>query len=238
MDVYERRYRLRNHHVGLGRKLKTATLFEFLEEASIAHTEALDMGRDKTLDRGLLWVILQQYLTIFRMPSYDEMITVRSWPGDTMHLLFPRYYEILDEEGTCIIEGSALWALIDENTRKAVFPEPHGIIINGNPNERKIDLPNAVHRRDTDHRETFVVPYHMCDLNGHLNNTHYFDIFEDFFYKDREPVNYSRIEAEYLSEVRLHEELSLSYGENEEDLFMEGSVKGKSAFRIRAKKAL
>ena len=78
MERYERTYHLRNNHVDMRRKLRTSTLFEFLEEASIAHTEALGMGRDKTLDKGYLWVILQQSLSFTRTPSYDETILIRS----------------------------------------------------------------------------------------------------------------------------------------------------------------
>ena len=235
MECYEREYLLRSEHVDMRRKLRTSTLFGFLEEASIAHTEALGMGRDKTLDKGYLWVILQQSLCFRRTPSYDETILVRSWPGEMMHVLFPRYYEVLDEEGNVLIEGSALWALIDSSTRKLVFPERTGVHIDGMKADKEIPLPLTIKRMETSSSSSMDVPYSLCDLNGHLNNTRYFDLFEDVFFKDREGKDYVSLSAEYLSEVRFGSRLTLSYLQKEDLLYMEGNTGEKAAFRILAK---
>ncbi len=87
--VFSRELRLKNRDVDMYRRLRTSRLFELLQEAAIAHTEALGMGREKTLDRDLLWVVTLQRAEISRMPEYDETVRVESWPGETMHVLFP-----------------------------------------------------------------------------------------------------------------------------------------------------
>ena len=81
MNVYTTQLRLRNKDVNLHRVLRTSTLFELMQEASIRHTEELGMGRERTLDRGLLWMVTHQQAEITRMPEYDELITLESWPG-------------------------------------------------------------------------------------------------------------------------------------------------------------
>ncbi len=72
MSVYERRFRLKSSDVDKDRRLRTSVLFSMLQEAAIAHTEELGMGREKTLDRGLLWIVTLQRAEIERMPLYDE----------------------------------------------------------------------------------------------------------------------------------------------------------------------
>ena len=129
--IFTQELRLKNRDVDMYRRLRTSKLFELLQEASIAHTEALGMGREKTLDRGLLWVVALQRAEIRRLPEYDELIRVQTWPGETMHVLFPRYYEILSEQGETIVRASAVWSLMDAAARSAVFPEEHGISIPG-----------------------------------------------------------------------------------------------------------
>ena len=99
MTVYTTQMRLRNRHVNCYRRMRTSTLFELLQEISICHTEELGMGREMTLDRGLLWVVTLQRAEIHRMPEYDEAVTLETWPGDTLHLLFPRYCRLLGEGG-------------------------------------------------------------------------------------------------------------------------------------------
>ena len=58
MSIYQTSCRLKNKDVNIYRKLRTSTLFEMLQEISIAHTEQLGAGREKTLDQGFLWVIM------------------------------------------------------------------------------------------------------------------------------------------------------------------------------------
>ena len=76
------------------------------------------------------------------MPEYDETITLESWPGETMHLLFPRYYRVLDEKGAVLLSASALWALVDQETRRMVFPDRHGVVIEGEVTGHEIALPS------------------------------------------------------------------------------------------------
>ena len=54
MSIYRKELLLRSEHVDMYRRLRTSELFRLLQEASIRHTEELGMGRDKTLDRGVL----------------------------------------------------------------------------------------------------------------------------------------------------------------------------------------
>ena len=89
--VYEKKVLIRSEQVDMTRRLRMSELFRLLEEASIAHTEELGCTRDKTLDRGLLWIITRQLVEIDEMPAYDEEITVRSWQGEMQHVFFPRF---------------------------------------------------------------------------------------------------------------------------------------------------
>ena len=64
MTLYRTTHTLLSSDVDASRRLRLSTLFTMLQEASIAHTAALGMGRDKTLDRGLLWIITLQQAAV------------------------------------------------------------------------------------------------------------------------------------------------------------------------------
>ena len=83
--------------------MRLSVLMRLFQECCIAHTEELGMGRDKTLDRGLLWVVISEMIEIQRMPVYDEEITLVCYPGKTLHYFFPRQLTVLDRNGTEII---------------------------------------------------------------------------------------------------------------------------------------
>ncbi len=207
-------------------------MFELLQTASIRHTEALGMGREKTLDRGLLWVVARQYAAISRMPRYDEHITVRSWPGETMHVLFPRYYEILGQNGETLVRASALWSLIDRETRKTVFPEEYGVEIAGVETGREAPYLTKLAVLDMPNRFAFTVPYSYADLNGHMNNTRYFDIAEDHIPAGLCGKTPREIRAEYSAEAGVGATLDIAWGEEDGTYCLCGDEAGKHCFRM------
>jgi len=230
MSVYRTELKLRNRDVNLHRQLRTSTLFEMMQEASIRHTEALGMGREMTLDRGLLWVVTLQQAEIERMPEYDERITLESWPGKTMHLLFPRFYQVLDAEGQTLIRASALWALMDERARRMVFPDRHGIVIEGESTGNELALPSTPRRAAGESRD-FTVPFSYVDLNGHMNNTRYFDLAEDWIPAAAEGRSLRKIAIEYSAEARLGETVRVTTEREGETWYISGDAE-KRVFRM------
>ena len=231
MSVYSIQLRLRNKDVELHRRLRTSVLFELMQEASIRHTEELGMGREMTLDRGLLWMVTLQRAEIARMPEYDEVITLESWPGDTMHLLFPRYYRVLDGKGNTLVSASALWALVDQETRRMVFPDRYGVVIEGEKTGNEIALPSPPLRAKEGVVSPFTVPYSYVDLNGHMNNTRYFDLAEDRIPVAAEGRSLRSISVEYANEAKLSDELRVTV-EREDSTYRVSGDTEKKIFRM------
>lgn len=231
MNVYATQLRLRNKDVNLHRRLRTSVLFELMQEASIRHTEQLGMGREMTLDRGLLWMVTLQRAEIARMPEYDERITLESWPGDTMHLLFPRYYRVLDEGGNTLISASALWALVDQQTRRMVFPDRYGVVIEGITTGSEIALPAPPRRAQGEAASDFTVPFSYVDLNGHMNNTRYFDLAEDLIPAAAEGRSLCEIAIEYANEARLGDEIRVTLQADGDTFYVSGETE-KKVFRL------
>lgn len=232
--VYSRTLTLKSRDVDMFRRLRTAELFRLLQEASIAHTEELGMGRHMTLDKGLLWIVTHQKAEIARMPEYDETITVRSWPGETMHLLFPRYYDVLGEDGTPLIRASALWALLDEKERKIVNPAEHGVVVSAAEEDASLDLPGLPPILPEISRETFTVPFSCIDLNGHMNNARYFDLAENRIPAAAEGRRLTSVSAYYGTELRLRQKTVVTVGHEGDAWSVYGTAPegGKPCFRL------
>ena len=229
--MYHSEIVIKNKDVNRFRRLRTSALFEFLQEASIAHTEQLGYPRQKTLDRGLLWVICQQELQIRRMPEYDETIEICSWPGEMNHVFFPRYYRVETKAGEVLAEGSAMWLLMDQVSRKMIFPSQWNILIPGENTGRETPLPKRVLKQDTVKSEEFTVPFSYCDLNGHMNNIHYFDLAEDRLKGVQEGRLYQMIRIEYANEIRYGQTVTLNLYEDENGGYLCGDAE-KNCFRL------
>lgn len=232
-SVYTKELKILAEHVTMTQRLRPSVLLRFLQEASIAHTEALGAGRAKTLDRGFLWVILNQHIEIYHMPVYDDLITVESWPGPTQHVLFPRFYRILNSRtGEVMVSGAANWIIIDAKTRKMIFPDANGISVPGIHREGELEIPPHIGFPELTLLSEQKVTYSRTDINGHLNNTSYLDLAEDLL-----PVEVPRdhalktIDISYKEEIRSEESFSIHYGQEESSWYFKGEP-GKFTLRL------
>ncbi len=101
-----------------------------------------------------------------------------------------------------------------------VNPEQYGIVINGESCGDEIGFQFPFKGFELTKNATFAAKWRDCDLNGHMNNTAYFDEAEDLippsFLKSHEP---SFLDVAYKKEIPLGEEIPVSYG-LEDDVYV------------------
>lgn len=226
--------------VDVGQNLRISTLFRLLQEVSLKHATELGLGRERTLDRGLLWVVTRQHVEVERLPRYGERIALETWPGATKRMLFPRYYRILDEQGNCLVKAAALWVIIDAKTRSMVLPAQHQIAVPAVETGDEIPFHAPQPVMELPNRADFVVPYSYVDLNGHMNNTRYFDVCEDVSYPKNVAGELKEIRTEYNTEAKLGQTLTIAWGEQDGTLAFVGAAEQpcfRVALRYESKKA-
>ena len=233
MSFYEKDYTIQSSDVDMFRRLRVSKLFEFMQEAAIHHTEALGAGRAKTLDRGFLWVVTMQHAEINRLPEYDEKVKLISWPGITMSVMFPRYYELVSDRGELLARGSALWMLMDMVERDMVFPDEEGIEIEGCVTGKEYPLPKPLKPIETDKSVDFTVPFSYSDINGHLTNTKYFDIAEDMTSLSALGRTPKYVFAEYSGEARFGETVDIALTETDNLVYLAGTKEQKKVFKVK-----
>ena len=213
---YKRTLRLKAEHVDCFRRLRLSVLMRLFQECCIAHTEELGMGREKTLDRGFLWVINSETIEITRLPEYDEEITLLCRPGETLHFFFPRQMTVLDREGNAVIRIGAIWSLIDTETRELIDPGEEGITISGE--NRPDDVRASVSLRDAELpyvTERKTASYSQIDINGHMNNTNYMDMALDLIGPgELRKLRFTTVKCLFRKEILPGTEFDLRWGRN------------------------
>lgn len=221
--------------VDMFRNMRHSVFLRWLQEASIAHTEALGAGRDKTLDKGALWVVARISVEIRRMPCYDETVTFRTWAGKTRHVLFPRYYEILDAEGNTAVRASAVWLLMDAKTRKMAFPDKYGVKVPDTVTGTELALPAGIQPQDAPVVYRHTARFQDVDINGHMNNSRYIDIVEDALgFRFMHDYELKAFEIGYEEEIRAGKRVALGGAYGDGNIYFEGKTGGRICFRLRA----
>lgn len=205
MSGFETDIQIRSFQVDINQNLTIPSLLSINQERAIHHTERLGYGKDKTLDKGYLWVIAAQHFEIDTLPVYGQDVTLITYPGKQRNYFLPRYLEIKDRKGNTLVRGSTIWTRINKRSRKILNPEKIGILIEGEEVKNRpspfgrhpfhLTLPDRKFIRKADYRN--------CDLNGHINNTKYVEECRKRIPKEylkKHPVKV--IEAKYNQEVR------------------------------------
>ncbi|MBQ7896443.1 MAG: hypothetical protein IJ364_07825 [Oscillospiraceae bacterium] len=217
MEIFKKEYQLGEH-------LSTTELFWMLQEVSTEHCHILGFGMNLMGPKGLIWVVARHKLELQRYPMPNEKIEIHTWPGPARHGLFPRHYELHGENGEVIGNASALWTLVDINTRKMIKPENYGIDVPGIVTGREQGNPKAPEKLPQDRVVEFVVPEEYLDNNGHMNNTKYYKLAEQSIGDAVKGKTVCRIATEYANEALLGDKLKISIGQDENRYYVTGET--------------
>ncbi|MBO5555946.1 MAG: hypothetical protein J5927_02060 [Oscillospiraceae bacterium] len=212
--------------------LSTRELFRALQTVSAAQCEGTCAGKPELDALGLMWVAIRQYVTVSRWPGPGEKIRVETWPGQTRHSFFYRYYRVQDEAGETVLDGSSLWSLVDRESRKMVAPGAYGIDLPCVVTGWEIQKPPAPRKSPVTETRSFIVPEDYLDSNGHMNNTRYYDLAEQCIGVKAERVGLREAVTEYINEALGGEEFRVSWGFDGQRYYVTGEADDGHVFRM------
>lgn len=219
MEVYKK-------EIQLTEELSTSGLFKILQQVSADHCEMLDYGMDKLSKNNLIWVVARHYVRAERWPEKGEKLFIDTWPGKTKHVMFPRFYVIRDEKGEKIIEASAIWTLVNMESRKLVTPKEYKIELDGITTGEECNRPGVVKKWETTDSTSFVVPVEYQDVNRHMNNTRYYEMCENCFKEQIQGKHLYEATTDYVSEALVGEKIMLYWGEQDGKIYITGENDG------------
>ena len=208
--MYSKKYILGPSDSDQNLNAKISTLFVLMQDIAMEHAEALNIGKEATMDKGNMWVITRYSLSINRLPRYLEEITVSTYPGDDMKFIFPRYYEMKDKYGKTILTASATWMVLTKATHQVNFNPFSGIKLPTEHHDEEEPLPSKITPEATTLIDTRKVRNSDVDINNHLNNTRYIEYLTDShdfdFYRSHEV---SHIVLEYKKEIIINQKVEI-----------------------------
>ena len=226
--MYTKNYYIGSNDVDQFLELKLPSFFRMMQDIATEHAEVLNIGKANTIDKGLYWVITRIEIEIIEMPKYLQTVTLKTYPGDDLRFIFPRYFQLEDEKGKILIKASSTWAVLSRETHRVCLNPFPGLKV---PTEHLVGeqpLPGKCETGDYQLVETRKVRYSDIDLNGHLNNTKYIDYIVDIhdsdFYKKNKIKHFL---INYEKELKDNNEVSI-FSNNSNPEYIKGEVDGVS----------
>lgn len=193
-----------------------SALLHQVQEVSGAHCDALGLSRSCLAEKGLFWAVLRHRVVIDRLPERGEILTLQTWPMPQTRTAYPRGVRAVDREGNVLFQTASLWVLMDIQSRAMVLPGKSGITVPGEDVPGALSLPQSVHPGITDRQILWTVRAADLDQNGHVNNASYVAHTEKLWQEEKTPKELTLC---YLAENRLGQQITLSYGWDENGRF-------------------
>ncbi len=230
--MYQKQYYIGSNDVDRFLDLKLSSFFKLMQDIATEHAEVLDIGKRNTLDRGLYWVITRIELEIIKMPQYLETVVLKTYPGDDLKFIFPRYFVLEDLKGNVLLKASSTWMVLDKKTHHPHLRPFEGKSVPPEHYEGELDMPKKCISSDAFLVETRKVRYSDVDLNGHLNNTKYIDYIIDLhdseFYKKN---RISHFVINYNKEL-MDNDVFKMYSNNSNPEYIKGEINSAVAFEV------
>ena len=209
---YSKEYNVHVYELSSNGILSIHSLFNYMQDIASEHATRLRFGKDDLLRENRFWVLSRLFSTIRRWPSWEEKLTLTTWPRGTDKLFALRDYELADSKGSSVASATSSWLVVDRTTRRVQRPDSMLNHITTDMPSRKATGRNADKIDPVGSGAEKGVPFRVkqtdLDLNLHVNHVNYIKWITDYytpaFTRKKMPVE---IEFNFLAEARLDEDL-------------------------------
>lgn len=217
--------------------LKPAAFMDMAQEIAYWAASELGFGYDTLHVHHTAWVLSRMHLHFEDFPKWRDDVTLYTWHKGAEGLFYLRDYDLRDQSGRSVIQGTSSWVVIDERTRRFVRPE---------------DLQNLLHTENVDHaiatpspkiqlpREAqpekvgeHTVAYSDLDLVGHTNNVRYVVWAMDCLPLEEAEKPVRDLYINFNKETTHGEKVELYRLREGNAWYIEGRVEGKPCFVVK-----
>lgn len=213
-------FKIRAYETDAQNQLKISSVFNFMQVAAGLNANQLGFGYDQLTPKGYFWVLSRVILEWHGNVSFDEEIILETWPKGVEKLFATRDFRFYTGKGDCIGKATTAWLMMDANTGRPVM-------LNSNMfNLPAYNIPPAIDELPGKIPEPSVVEfsserkasYSDIDVNQHVNNAKYIEyIFDALPLHEFTALKYSRVQINYLKEVKMSEMISIRIAQPEAD---------------------
>lgn len=208
MQVYEHDFTVRYSEVDRNNELTPISIMQYFQEIGCLHSDHVGMG----LNQKAAWVIIQWKVKILSKASWNDKLTLKTWPSEVKGPYCFRDYEMY-KGNELIAIGTSKWVLTDVETHKLLkitdeiekkFP----------PQDKRVFSEPLVKLKpieDYTDKKVHKVALKDIDTNQHVNNIRYIELACDMF----------NVEPNYIEVMYKH---STVYGEELDCYYKDGQV--------------
>ncbi|MBN1125993.1 MAG: hypothetical protein JXA82_13375 [Sedimentisphaerales bacterium] len=174
VDIWQPEFTVKTYECGPEKTIRLPALMQHMQEAAATHAEQLGFGIEKLEPIHSFWVLWNLRIGMQRLPQWNEVYTIRTWPSSGSRVVATREFVGMDRDGNELFTAGSQWMVVNQKNRI-----PRNLCkldienLNIGPATYSAGMERLEPRGDYQIIETMQVPHSAIDMNGHVNNTEY-----------------------------------------------------------------
>lgn len=229
------------YNVDMHGNIKISSLLRHMQEVGSLHLEALGSSYEDLASKGYVYLLVNLRTVLYRKIESHEVICFHTWVPKNSGFRTYRNFRLCDQDGNIVGESSTVWVLTDVNTHKIsnLKDSPVSLVFNteeklGIPEAKKVKMPKNMRQSSTR-----KIRYTDLDVNSHVNNSIYGDIFCDEAEIDFSKYWINDFSINYRKEAIFGDTIDISQKtevvDNVPNVYLAGFVGDTSSFEVSAK---
>ena len=221
-SIFEESYLTSFSQTGVHNKLTNISFLSLMETIAGAHSGYVNYSFNELGKENKAWVLLNWKLQVYKRPTADEKITIKTWGRFFNKLFTIRDFKMYNEAGELCAIASSKWCIVDLSTGKiSRIPENIDKIYHGFKDESVFnikDLPKLnVPETNPTSSDTYTIRRFDLDINKHVHNLNYLNyayelLPEDVYYGEE----LNNVEISFKKEIKYKDKIkSFLYVEND-----------------------
>lgn len=211
-NIFEKEFELYLRDTDKNNKMRFSSYLNLMQEIGGMHASQIGHGLKEEIKTGKAWIVIAWKLDIFKRPSWNENLKVRTWIGKVDKIYHYRDYELLDSNNEVVAKGVAQWVMVDTINNKIMKAEESCVeefnVIEREDFDNNIKKINArVNIDNANQIFEYVIQKRDTDKNNHMNNVIYLDLALEGL-EDKVIDRISSIEIHYKTECKYGDKIT------------------------------
>lgn len=229
---FEKKFEVLSFQIDPHGQLRWGALGDLMQEIAWKHADSKDFGQN-LFDQGYHWVLSRMSIQVRELPSWGDVITVKTAGRGINKLFALREFLVEDVAGNILATAMSAWLLLDSGSKR---PQRPNQILPANlfPPQAKVLPEKLTSPPSVQKGQDFIVRPSDLDMNNHVNNVAYIRWVEDYCTANK--IQFSELVINYLAEALLNQTVTISRSEEEGGrIILTGVVADKPVFIARIK---
>ncbi len=211
------KFEIQSHDTDFQGICKAASVVEYMQEAARKHLDVCISTLNELKRNNAAFVLCRLTLANYGSLTVNDEIMVETWASSTHGASYPRFTKMYRDD-QIVAELATVWTTINMDTRRIIkmgdvldkIAETDTLSMDMMPRMR---IPSNVLLTLVGE---YFASYSVCDVNGHMNNVRYIDMFTDYLRGGLYNKRITNIDIAFISEAPMGDILKV-YASREVD---------------------